>query len=248
MTGSSATSPEPTELTDSETERYARHLILDEIGDDGQQTLKAATVTVVGTGGIGAPALQYLASSGVGCLRIIDDDAVDLSNLQRQVIHRNDAVGRLKTDSAADSLKALNPEVRSDLRPVRLTAENAGELLKDSSVILDGSDSYDTRCLVSETARDLAVPLISASVSGFDGQLMVLRGHLPGHKTYRDVFPDAPQGRVSCADVGVFAPLAGMMGCLAAGEVIKLLCGLDTLNEQLLLLDGRTLRQMIVRF
>ena len=230
------------ELSDTQIERYARHLIMPEIDDAGQERLLSSRVLVVGAGGIGAPALIYLAAAGVGQIRLVDDDQVELSNLQRQIIHDTALIGAPKVASAQSRLASVNPEATVEPIHNRLTEENAKDLFKDVDLVLDGSDSYATRCLVNAQANQHQVPLISASVARFDGQLLASRGWQSDQPCYQCLFPEAPANPQSCAEVGVFAPLAGIMGCLAAGEVIKALVGLPLKWGQLLLVDGKSLR------
>ncbi|WP_285251373.1 molybdopterin-synthase adenylyltransferase MoeB [Pseudarthrobacter sp. fls2-241-R2A-168] len=213
------------ELTAAEVERYSRHLIIPEIGALGQQRLKNAKVLVIGAGGLGSPALLYLAAAGVGTLGIIDDDAVDLSNLQRQVIHGVADVGRPKIESARDSIAALNPLVDVRLHNVRLDAGNALELFADYDLILDGADNFATRYLVNDAAAVLGKPYVWGSIFRFDGQVSVFwEKHGP---TYRDLYPEAPPaGSVpSCGEGGVFGMLCAAVGSLMVTEAVKLITG-----------------------
>ncbi len=226
----------PDELT-----RYARHIVLREVGGPGQARLKAASVLVVGAGGLGAPALLYLAAAGVGRIGVVDDDTVSLSNLQRQVIHRTGDVGRLKVHSAGDALGALNPHVRVDRHPHRLTGATAG-MIADYDLILDGSDTFATRALVNATCVAQARPLIAAALTQWEGQLSLYAPHL-GAPCYACVFPNAPApGLVpTCAEAGVLGALAGVMGAMMAGEALKHLTGAgETLRGTLLIWDGLT--------
>ncbi|SEP62394.1 molybdopterin-synthase adenylyltransferase MoeB [Arthrobacter sp. OV608] len=213
------------ELTAAEVERYSRHLIIPEIGALGQRRLKNAKVLVIGAGGLGSPALLYLAAAGVGTLGIIDDDAVDLSNLQRQVIHGVADVGRPKIESARDSIAALNPLVDVRLHDVRLDAANALELFADYDLILDGADNFATRYLVNDAAAILGKPYVWGSIFRFDGQVSVFwEKHGP---TYRDLYPEAPPaGSVpSCGEGGVFGMLCAAVGSLMVTEAVKLITG-----------------------
>src|SRR5919107_354809 len=224
------TSPDPlvepaAELTPDEVERYSRHLLLPEIGVEGQQKLLNAKVLVIGAGGLGSPALLYLAAAGVGALGIIDDDAVDLSNLQRQVIHGVADVGRPKIESARDAIAALNPLVDVRLHNVRLDASNALELFADYDLILDGADNFATRYLVNDAAAILGKPYVWGSIFRFDGQVSVFwEKHGP---TYRDLYPEAPPaGSVpSCGEGGVFGMLCAAVGSLMVTEAVKLITG-----------------------
>jgi adenylyltransferase/sulfurtransferase len=213
------------ELTPAEVERYSRHLIIPEIGALGQRRLKNAKVLVIGAGGLGSPALLYLAAAGVGTLGIIDDDAVDLSNLQRQVIHGVQDVGRPKIESARDSIAALNPLVDVRLHNVRLDASNALELFAGYDLILDGADNFATRYLVNDAAAILGKPYVWGSIFRFDGQVSVFwEKHGP---TYRDLYPEAPPaGSVpSCGEGGVFGMLCAAVGSLMVTEAVKLITG-----------------------
>ncbi|GAC1595489.1 MAG: adenylyltransferase/sulfurtransferase MoeZ [Pseudarthrobacter sp.] len=213
------------DLTPAEVERYSRHLIIPEIGAVGQRRLKNAKVLVIGAGGLGSPALLYLAAAGVGTLGIIDDDAVDLSNLQRQVIHGVADVGRPKIESARDAIAALNPLVDVRLHNVRLDASNALELFADYDLIMDGADNFATRYLVNDAAAILGKPYVWGSIFRFDGQVSVFwEKHGP---TYRDLYPEAPPaGSVpSCGEGGVFGMLCAAVGSLMVTEAVKLITG-----------------------
>lgn len=217
---------EPAEgLSPQEVERYSRHLIIPEIGTMGQRRLKNAKVLVIGAGGLGSPALLYLAAAGVGTLGIVDDDVVDLSNLQRQVIHGVADVGRPKIESARDAVAALNPLVDVRLHDVRLDASNALELFADYDLILDGADNFATRYLVNDAAAILGKPYVWGSIFRFDGQVSVFwEKHGP---TYRDLYPEAPPaGSVpSCGEGGVFGMLCAAVGSLMVTEAVKLITG-----------------------
>ena len=213
------------DLTAAEVERYSRHLIIPEIGAIGQRRLKNAKVLVIGAGGLGSPALLYLAAAGVGTLGIIDDDDVDLSNLQRQVIHGVADVGRPKIESARDAIAALNPLVDVRLHNVRLDASNALELFAGYDLILDGADNFATRYLVNDAAAILGKPYVWGSIFRFDGQVSVFwEKHGP---TYRDLYPEAPPaGSVpSCGEGGVFGMLCAAVGSLMVTEAVKLITG-----------------------
>lgn len=212
-------------LSPEEVERYSRHLIIPEIGAVGQRRLKNAKVLVIGAGGLGSPALLYLAAAGVGTLGIIDDDAVDLSNLQRQVIHGVADVGRPKIESARDAIAALNPLVEVKLHNVRLDASNALELFAGYDLILDGADNFATRYLVNDAAAILGKPYVWGSIFRFDGQVSVFwEKYGP---TYRDLYPEAPPaGSVpSCGEGGVFGMLCAAVGSLMVTEAVKLITG-----------------------
>lgn len=227
------------ELTPAEVERYSRHLIIPEIGAVGQRRLKNAKVLVIGAGGLGSPALLYLAAAGVGTLGIVDDDHVDLSNLQRQVIHGVADVGRPKIESARDAVAALNPLVEVRLHNVRLDASNALELFADYDLILDGADNFATRYLVNDAAAILGKPYVWGSIFRFDGQVSVFwEKHGP---TYRDLYPEAPPaGSVpSCGEGGVFGMLCAAVGSLMVTEAVKLITGVGrSLLGRLALFDA----------
>ena len=214
------------ELTREELERYSRHLTLAQFGPEGQRRLKNARVLVVGAGGLGAPALQYLAAAGVGTLGVVDDDVVSVSNLQRQVIHTVADVGRPKVDSAADAVAHLNPLVTVRTHDTRLSTENALEILGQYDLVLDGADNFATRYLVADAAELTGIPVVWGSILRFDGQVSVFwAGRGP---VYRDLYPEAPPaGSVpSCAEGGVLGVLPATIGSVMATEALKLLTGL----------------------
>lgn len=225
-----------------ELERYSRHIILPEIGGAGQQALKKARVLVIGAGGLGSPLLLYLAAAGIGTLGIVDDDTVSLSNLQRQVLHGTEDIGRKKTESAAVGISAINPHVRVIEHTVRLTPENADGLIGGYDLVADGSDNFETRFLVNDTCYRLKKTLVTAAILRFDGQLSTFKAHLGDpHPCYRCVFPEPPPpGSVpACSEAGVLGALGGVMGSLQALEVVKELLGLgDSLSGRLLLYDA----------
>ncbi len=227
-------------LTDAQLQRYARHIVLPDIGGRGQQKLLAAKVLVVGAGGLGAPCLQYLAAAGVGTLGIVDDDQVDLSNLQRQIIHRTSDVGRLKVESAADAIRHINPDVNVVQHGWRLTVENAAELVASYDIIADGSDSFATRFAVNAAAIAAAKPLVSAAVGMFDGQLSTFKGYLADAPCYRCFVPEMPVlAGGSCAEVGIIGALTGVMGTLQALETIREIVGFgDSMTGRLMLYDA----------
>jgi adenylyltransferase/sulfurtransferase len=220
------------DLSPEEVERYARHIVLRDIGGPGQRKLKSATVCVIGAGGLGAPLLLYLAAAGVGQLTVIDDDVVSLSNLQRQILFGAKDVGRPKTEVAVEVLARLNPGVHVIPRKVRLTAENVRELIEDSDIVADGSDNFDTRYLVSDACFYAKRPLVTAAVGVFDGSLTTLRPFetAPDGKpnpTYRCLFPHKPPAGSlpTCAEAGVLGALTGMLGSLMALEVVREIVG-----------------------
>ncbi|TPI49025.1 molybdopterin-synthase adenylyltransferase MoeB [Mesorhizobium sp. B2-9-1] len=243
-------------LTDEELERYARHIVLPEIGGPGQQKLKRARVLVIGAGGLGAPVLEYLAAAGVGTLGIVDDDTVSLSNLQRQVIHGSDRVGVAKTDSAREAIMRINPNVTVESHRLRLTEENAPALVARYDIVVDGSDNFETRYAVADACADEKKPLVTAAVGRFDGSVTVLKPFEAGadgkrNPSYRDLFPEAPpEGLVpSCAVAGIVGALTGVIGTLEAMEAIKLITGIgEPLIGRLLLYDGLTARFDTIRY
>lgn len=243
-------------LQSDEIERYARHLVLRDIGGPGQAKLKTSRVLVIGAGGLGAPLIQYLAAAGVGAVGIVDDDVVSLSNLQRQVIHATPDVGRLKVDSAAEAVRGLNPHVTVETHATRLTAENARDLVRAYDVVADGSDNFATRYTVSDACFRERKPLVTAALGQFDGSLTTIRAHESGaggepNPTYRCLFPSPPPaGAVpTCAEAGVLGALAGVMGSLMAMEVIREIVGFgDGLVGRLLMVDARSMRFDTLRY
>ena len=231
-------------MNDAQLERYARHIVLREIGGMGQRRLLDATVAIVGAGGIGSPAIQYLAAAGVGRLRVIDDDTVSLSNLQRQTLYATRDVGAGKVAMAANVVQRLNPDVRVQGLVQRIDKGNALELLEGADVVLDGSDSFATRLAVADAALGLRVPLVSAAVGQFEGQLAVYRGWEPSKPCYR-CFVGGDPGRAdaSCADQGVLGALTGVLGSLAAIEAVRAITGFgDDSAGKLLLVDALAFR------
>ena len=210
-------------LSDGQLDRYARHLVLREIGGAGQAKIRAATVTVIGAGGIGTPVLQYLAAAGVGRLVIIDDDVVSLSNLQRQVIFVTSDIGKAKAGRAGEYVADLNPDIEVTVVERRIVADNATELLTGADVIVDGSDNFATRLVVADTAYALRIPLVSAAIGQFHGQLGTWRGWIAGQPCYRCYVGDVHDSDDcdSCAEVGVLGAMTGIMGSYAALEAIR---------------------------
>jgi len=243
-------------LTSEEIERYARHLVLREIGGPGQQKLKSARVLVIGAGGLGAPLLQYLAAAGTGTLGIVDNDVVSLSNLQRQVIHDTPGVGRLKVESAQEAIARLNPYIRVETHALRLTEENARALIARYDVVADGSDNFATRYLVSDACFYEKKPLVTAAVGGFDASLTTLRPFEAGpdgrpNPTYRCLFPEPPPpGTVpSCEEAGILGALTGVVGAMMALEVIREIVGFgEGLVGRLLLIDTLAMRFETLRY
>ncbi len=248
------TTEEP--LGPDEIERYRRHIVLAEIGGAGQQRLKNAAVLVIGAGGLGAPVLQYLAAAGIGHIGIVDDDTVSLSNLQRQVIHGTDSIGRSKIESAEAAIAAINPHVRVTGFRTRFTPEAAPGLLAGFDLLIDGSDNFETRYAAADAAEAARLPLVTGAVGRFDGSLTVLKpwetdpdGRLnPG---YRDLFPQAPPPGVvpSCAEAGIVGALTGVIGTLMAMEAIKVVTGAgEPLIGRLMLYDGLAARFDVMRY
>ena len=240
----------PRALSREQKERYGRHLLLPEVGPEGQAKLLDAKVLLLGAGGLGAPTALYLAAAGVGTLGIVDDDEVDLSNLQRQVIHTTDRIGRPKVDSAEETIAALNPDVEVVKYPVRLTASNIMEIIDGYDVIVDGVDNFPTRYLLNDATVRLGIPVVSASILGFDGQLSVFKPH--DGPCYRCLYPVPPPADLapSCGANGVLGVLPGTMGMLQATEVIKLVTGIgEPLIGRLLLYEalGATFTELKVR-
>lgn len=239
------------ELTDAQFERYARHLILDEVGDAGQARLLASRVALIGAGGLGAPAALYLAAAGAGRLTIIDDDTVDLSNLQRQVIHTTDQVGRPKTESARGMLAAINPDVAVTAQALRLTPENADQVLAGHDLVLDGSDNFATRYCANDACYRLGIPLLSGALLRFEAQIGLFQAHLgPPHPCYRCLFPAPPPPDLvpRCDQAGILGAVAGVAGTLMATEALKLLLGLgESLSGRLLLYDALEPRFTVMR-
>ncbi|MBF0664885.1 MAG: molybdopterin-synthase adenylyltransferase MoeB [Brevundimonas sp.] len=222
-------------FSDDEIERYARHLVLAEIGGPGQQRLKAARVAILGMGGVGAPAALYLAAAGVGGLRLIDDDRVALSNLQRQIAFSEDDLGRLKVEAGQARLTALNAHVEIEAAPERLTPDNAGWLLEGCDLVLDGTDDFATRFAANAACVAAGVPLVSGALGRWSGQVGVFRGR----PCYRCLVAEAPPDAETCARVGVVGAVAGVVGSMAALEAVKLITGAgEPLEGRLLLYDG----------
>jgi molybdopterin-synthase adenylyltransferase len=204
--------------------RYARHIVLAEVGGKGQARLLASRVLVVGAGGLGSPAALYLAAAGVGTLGLCDDDVVDLSNLQRQILHGTKDVGRAKVESGRDAVARVNPDVHVRLHPLRITAANAAETIAGYDVVVDGSDNFDTKFLLNDVAVARGVPLVIGGILRFSGQVMTV---LPRSACYRCVFEEAPPPGLApaCQEAGVLGAVAGVVGSLQAVEVVKVLLG-----------------------
>ena len=235
-----ADGPKAATFSDTELNRYARHIVLREVGGPGQKKLKDAKVLVVGAGGLGSPALLYLAAAGVGTIGVVDDDAVDNSNLQRQVIHQDAGIGMPKVHSAAEAMRAQNPFVT--VRPYhrRLSEDDAAALIAEYDIVLDGTDNFDTRYLVNTTCVALGKPLISGALTQWEGQVSVF-DPANGAPCYQCIFPEAPAPGLSpsCAEAGVIGPLPGVIGSVMAMEAIKLITDAGTaLRGEMLIYDG----------
>jgi adenylyltransferase/sulfurtransferase len=237
-------------LDAKELERYARHIVLREVGGPGQAKLKATRVLVIGAGGLGAPVLLYLAAAGVGAIGVVDDDTVSLSNLQRQVIFGTEDIGARKVDGAEAAIARLNPHVQIETHMMRLDASNALETIKQYDIVADGSDNFATRYLVSDACYFARKPLVTAAVGTFDGSLTTLRAHetrADGKRnpTYRCLFPEPPPpGTVpACAEAGILGALPGVLGSMMALEVIREIVGFgEGLVGRLLMVDARSVR------
>jgi len=236
-------------LTLEEKKQYNRHLILDEIGEKGQLKLKQAKVLVIGAGGLGCPVLQYLTAAGVGTIGIIDDDVVDQSNLQRQILYTIDDIGKSKALSAANRLRKLNPFIKFDIYQEKLTKENAVTLFKQYDIIVDGSDNFSTRYLTNDASVITETPLVYGAIFKFEGQVSVF--NYKKSASYRCLYPTAPKpgDAPNCSEIGVLGVLPGIVGSLQANEVIKLICEIgDVLTNKLLIYDTLHMRQLILNY
>ncbi len=231
-----------TEITDDQLLRYARHIILDEVGEEGQLRLLNSKVLVVGAGGLGSPILLYLAAAGVGTLGIIDFDTVDISNLQRQIIHHTDKVGAPKVASAVQTIRAINPEIMVREHTMRLDADNAADLIAGYDLVTDGSDNFDTRYLLNDACHFAGKTVVAGALQRFEGQLATFKSHLGGgNPCYRCLFPVAPPPGTTprCDVAGIFGSIAGVIGTMQATEILKELLGLgDSLSGSLVLYDA----------
>lgn len=235
-------------ISDAQLLRYARHVVLEESGEEGQERLLAARVLVVGAGGLGSPLLLYLAAAGVGTLAIADDDRVDLTNLQRQIVHTTAGVGTPKAESAAAALRALNPEIAVEAMPLRVTSANAAALVRGWDAVADGSDNFETRFALNAACHEARVPLISAALMRFEGQITTFKPWAGG-PCYRCLYPDPPPAELvpRCEEAGILGAVAGVIGSLQAAEVVKEILGLgESLSGTLLLYDalGATTRRI----
>ena len=238
------------DFTEAELHRYSRHILLQDVGATGQAKLRAARVLVVGAGGLGSPLALSLAAAGVGTIGVVDDDALELSNLQRQVAHTTARIGRNKAESIAQTLRDLNPETRIDIHARRMDAATALELVPRYDIVCDGTDNFATRFLLGDACHLLGRPLVSAAVLRFEGQLSVFAGHDGAHPCHRCLHPEPPpDGLVpTCSEAGVLGAVTGVMGTLQATEVLKLILGIgDPLKGRLLLWDALDARFRTVR-
>lgn len=226
-------------LSDNQLDRYARHIILKQVGGAGQQKLLSARVLVIGAGGLGSPLILYLAAAGVGTIGVMDDDVVDLSNLQRQIIHTTDQIGNLKTSSAQDMIGRINPDVNIIAIPKRLSPENAKEIIADYDIVADGCDNFATRFVVNDACLDLKKPFVSAALSQFDGQISTFKGYQSDKPCYRCFIPDDPGDVGNCAEAGILGAVAGILGTMQAVEILKELLELgESLAGKLVLYDA----------
>jgi adenylyltransferase/sulfurtransferase len=231
-------------MNDEQLLRYSRHILLPEIGIEGQQRLIAARALVIGAGGLGSPVALYLASAGVGAITLCDNEEVDLTNLQRQIVHRMGSIGRKKVDSARETLAAINPGVTVAALAERVDGKRLETLVAGHDIVIDGSDNFATRHAVNRACVKLAKPLVSGAAVRFDGQVSVFDLRQPGAACYACLFPESGESEdVRCAVMGVFAPLTGIIGSIQAAEALKLLAGAgETLSGRLLLLDALTMQ------
>ncbi|HJV63549.1 MAG TPA: molybdopterin-synthase adenylyltransferase MoeB [Albitalea sp.] len=236
-------------MNDDQLLRYSRHILLDELGVEGQQRLLAAHALVIGAGGLGSPVVLYLGTAGVGTITIVDHDSVDLTNLQRQIVHNLSRVGQPKAASAAQTIAAINPEVRVVALHERADASRLDALVADADVVLDCSDNFATRQAVNAACVAHRKPLVSGAAIGFDAQISVYDTRAPAAPCYACVFPpEAAVEEVRCATMGVFAPLVGIVGAMQAAEALKLLAGVGTsLAGRLLMLDARSMEWSEIR-
>lgn len=230
-------------MNDEQLLRYSRHILLPEIGVEGQERLRAAHALVIGAGGLGSPITMYLASAGVGLITLCDDDVVDLTNLQRQIVHRTQAIGQSKVESARDTLAALNPETRIELVNERVAGVALDALVAKADVVIDGCDNFATRHAVNRACVAHKKPLVSGAGVRFDGQISVFDLRDNSAPCYACLFPeDAQSEEVRCSVMGVFAPLTGIVGCVQAAEALKILAGIgQSLAGRLMLLDALTM-------
>ena len=238
---------QPITLTPEQVKRYSRHIIMSDVGSKGQRALMAAKVLIIGAGGLGSPSAIYLSLAGVGTVGIVDFDVVELSNLQRQILHHTSDVGRPKVQSAVDNIKAYNPDVNVVVHETRLESENAMEIISQYDLVINGADNFATRYLVNDACYLLKKPLMDGSILIFDGQATVF---LPGQGCYRCLFPEPPPpGMVpNCAEAGVLGALTGLVGSIQATEALKYILGIgESLSSRLLLIDALSMTFREVR-
>ncbi len=238
------------DFSEEQIQRYARHILLQEVGGEGQARLLGSKVLVVGAGGLGSPLLLYLAAAGVGTIGIVDDDRVDLSNLQRQIVHTTASIGRPKVESARETVAAINPETRVIAHNQRLTVDNALDLVADYDLVADGSDNFPTRFLINDACFFARRPLVSAAILRFDGQISTFKAFESG-PCYRCLFREAPpEGQIpTCAEAGVLGALCGMVGSMQTTEVLKELMGIgDSLSGWLMVCDALTTTFRKIKF
>jgi molybdopterin-synthase adenylyltransferase len=232
-------------LSFAEKTRYARQLILPDFGEAAQQKLKAAQVLIVGMGGLGCPCALYLAAAGIGHLHLLDPDTVTLNNLHRQILFETSDINQPKTEAAKAALLDLNPEITITSHPYAFTTENAQELLKNKTVVVEASDSIPTRFLLAEQAEHAKIPLVSAAIHQWHGQLACFTPYVNGLPRYRDLYPEPPPAEAipSCAESGILGAVAGVLGTLQAAEIIKLITGIgEPLTQHVLMVDARTMQ------
>jgi molybdopterin-synthase adenylyltransferase len=237
-------------MTDDQLLRYSRHILLPELGIEGQERLLASRALLMGAGGLGSPAALYLASAGVGRITICDGDAVDLTNLQRQIVHRTESIGQPKVDSARATLRSINPQVEIVTVPERVGESRIAELTAGVDVVLDGTDNFETRHAVNRACVRHRKPLVSGAAIRFDGQIAVFDMRQPDAPCYACLFPEgADQEDVRCAVMGVFAPITGIVGTIQAAEALKLLAATgEGLTGRLLLIDALTMQLRTIKF
>ena len=251
MENSSSISGQETDkiLTTEQKARYSRHLMLPQVGESGQDKINSSSVLVVGAGGLGSPVLMYLAAAGIGRIGIIDDDIIDITNLQRQIIHSTSDIGELKVDSAKKRINQINPDIKVDTFNFRLGIENIENIIQDYDIIVDGTDNFATRYAISDCCEILNKTWVFGSIHRFEGQVSVF--NLNGSPNYRDLFPKAPPPELApnCAEAGVLGVLPGIIGSLQANEVLKIVLGIgNTLDGKLLLIDALTMNMRTVKY
>jgi molybdopterin-synthase adenylyltransferase len=229
-------------MHDDQLSRYSRHILLDDIGIEGQEKILTAHVLVIGAGGLGSPVVLYLAASGVGTLSVVDDDVVDLTNLQRQIMHTTARKGQTKVESARLAAAAINPDVQVQVHHRRATPALLPQWVSEADVVIDCSDNFVTRHAVNQACVRAKKPLVSGAAIRFDGQLTVIDPRLPDAPCYACLFPaEQTFEEIRCATMGVFSPLVGIIGSIQAAESLKLICGMPSMAGRLLLLDGRAM-------